>query len=448
MKGKYIFLLFTLFIGVSVTAQKKSVVTDFEFTVDTSVSIYTRNHIQAGIVAKTVRGKTKITRGLLRGRYPWKRFVVIPENCSFTNGVIHYSISDLIENKDSIKLTVSPKNNRHLVKTIVIPIVPIRRFKINLYGNSIRQNEQIEFSIWAELENGAVLKSDAQERINKLGLNDFSYTIGNSPVDRHQLWIPSFFETIPRRVPFIASFGQNNILSDTVFVEVNYSYNNRFVYDHKSGRPGKDGRGVDIFQNGVSGADGENGHNAMDCHLYIDGEIVGSDTLIRCMLQHNGKLEKFVCDPFSSSIAISANGANGGDGGDGANGLDGVDATDSTAATVGTNGGWGGNGGNGGRGADIYIFADELGSLFLDLFRVENKGGKGGLGGIGGKGGRDGKTNKERTVAGKLFNALLPGRGQGGDDGRNGADGADGLILFDGAVPDNTIKRMMNNARF
>lgn len=415
----------------SVNAQKKRAIVDFELFVDSTDNFYHDNSIKLGIKAVNGKGAVKKTQMLFGGNYRWHRYNVSVRNGSFSNGVLKFSLADLYKGNGRIDLEITPKNNPSLTVPFILRVSPIKTISLH-YNNSkeYKQGEAIFFSVHALLEDGTVLRTGALNRSEKISKKLFTLNVNGEKQSFLNCKVPFLFEKVSKSVDVTASLSLNKSVTDSVTVPISLTVNKVINLSAPHGTDGRDGA---VFNNG---SDGTSGNNALPCSVYVDGTVVGNDTLVRCFVTNGKHTEKFIYDPFSSTVSIIANGGNGGNGGDGDSGSNGSDETEEHGATDGEPGGDGGNGGHGGNGGDVIFFADSIGDRFMDDIGVTAAGGFAGKAGIGGKGGLNGQTEDEKpkTLLGSMFDILLPSRARNGSDGMDGLDGVAGELYYDGPV--------------
>ena len=182
------------------------------------------------------------------------------------------------------------------------------------------------------------------------------------------------------------------------------------------------GSGCTINGKGITGAQGQNGKNALPVSGVCKDGLKGGNA-DPGMNGDGGKNlsistgELIIADAFH----IYLNGGNGGDGGKGGNGSGGSKSS-AHCKSNGGDGGVGGNGGMGGNGGALelnYVSGIAQADLLAKAL-LHNLGGYHGIGGDGGRGGLRGNGASEQFSK----------NGEKGKNGKDGAVGKEGKALF------------------
>ncbi len=391
---------------------------------DTAALRIPNKSFSIGVIKTATTGVTE-TKGLLKGKYSWRKYRVELSDGSCTNGKIKLNAAKDYKKGDSITVNVYTRKwllggKGQFLATAKIPYNYETGIKVLTKGTfSKAPGNHVQFGIRTFYNNNMSVDKWApaknlQDFIMNFNGGHISRSKGDLKIDNEPIKITN------DKVRLIASLAKAPAIMDTLQIVMDYIYNYK----------------CNITSQGL-------GHDlTITADAYFDKLI--NATLVKVQVKDSMERKSFnyLFNVSGGSLAVSSRGANGADGLAGFDGIAGTDGSVGSAIVLtstdrdgnvtttttmgpggdggnGTNGSDGGGGQNGYNGGSITIYYTAAAKPYLNLITATSIPGAGGQGGKGGRGGRGG--------SGGLGSP-------GGTSGMNGLDGMDGLPGLNGTA--------------
>lgn len=444
-------------------------VKDIQLFTDTLLMLQDSPH-DVGFLVITDNDDTLKTKGLLKGKLPWKNFKIEAEGAKFSNGKLNILKTDSSSYIPFIPISFSSvfEENKVFYDTISlnyetgVDIFPSAAYK-TYPGSTIDIGMNILYN------NG---EKKTYKNINKIkNFDDYydillrasSYKKSEFKINTDPLDLPEHKSGIMIRSKL--DFNINDVFEVDVDYRNNYKYyangNGGLTgFTGSSGGTGSTGSTGGTGQNGEHGDYGDSGH---DLDIYLDAytDTILNKTMLKVFIGdvNTNKTKRFLIDPDGGNLYVSARGGSGGDGGNGGNGGIGGNGHDGEFYTEiikeivitkdtagreikteiqrtithqreggsggnGGDGGYGGHGGHGGNGGYVIVYYTDTAQSYLKLLNINVAGGNGGNGGIGGVGGNGGNGGKGTP------NGRNGRTGRSAPNGSYGYSGGNGRIEY------------------
>jgi len=337
----YAFILIGLCLGVLIPKSVLSAtgnIDSIQIIIDKQALVIPGESFDIGIITYLNNGKTKKTKGLLKGSSFWLNYKIEVSAGSFSNGHVMVPSSLFADSNKYIEIKAFPKKQPELAKYLRVSLnyetrityTPTTDFE-KIPGSEIKGKLLVQY-------NNGLTRSITN--LNKSKESENYYFEPHGGIwKKGKFVINTDIRTIEAHTAtLIITSKQNYMVADTFSAYLDYRAKYKYSLAGSSGSFGSSGltggNGSTGYHggHGQKGQDGEYGQNGPDIGVWAD---LYYDSILQTHLLYvyaenlwTGEETRFLLNPAGSTLTIKSqggSGGSGGDGGDGGNGGNGID---------------------------------------------------------------------------------------------------------------------------